>query len=80
MKEEGIPWPGWHDFRHGLATSLYELGADGKTRQSILRRAMTENVYTQPVSEVSKAAMAQVERAFNVKLKQALSKKRRSKR
>ena len=74
LKEENIPWCGWHGFRRGLATTLYELGIDGKTRQSILRHAniaVTENIYTKPVSEVSKTAMAKVERAFNAKLKSA---------
>jgi integrase len=72
LKEANTPWCGWHGFRRGLATSLYELGVDGKTRQSILRHAnisMTENVYTKPVSKISKAAMAKVEKAFNAKLK-----------
>src|SRR6202030_4718165 len=64
LKEKNIPWCGWHGFRRGLATTLYELGVDGKTRQSILRHAniaITENIYTKPVSEVSKAAMKKVE-------------------
>ncbi len=72
LKKNNILWCGWHGFRRGLATTLYELGVDGKTRQSILRHAniaMTENVYTKPVSEVSKAAMVKVEKAFNAKLK-----------
>jgi integrase len=67
-----IPWCGWHGFRRGLSTTLYELGTEAKTRQAILRHAniqITENVYTQPVSEVSRAAMAKVEKAFNAKLK-----------
>jgi integrase len=77
LKKENIPWCGWHGFRRGLATSLYRMGVDGKTRQSILRHAniqITENIYTKPVSEVSKRAMAKVERAFNTKLKAARKK------
>src|SRR5579872_1564519 len=77
LKKENIPWCGWHGFRRGLATTLYKLGVDGKTRQSILRHAniqITENIYTKPVSEVSKTAMAKVERAFNGKLKAARNK------
>jgi hypothetical protein len=53
------------------------MGVEGKTRQSILRHAniqITENIYTKPVSEVSKRAMAKVERAFNTKLKAARKK------
>jgi len=62
-----ITWCGWHGFRRGLATTLYALGTEAKTRQAILRHAniqVTENIYTQPVSKVSKAAMAKVENAF----------------
>ncbi len=78
LKTTSIPWCGWHGFRRGLATTLYKLGVAGKTRQSILRHsniAVTENIYTQPVSEVSKAAMEKVERAFAAKLKAARRKK-----
>ena len=74
LRKKNIAWCGWHGFRRGLATSLYRMGVDGKTRQSILRHAniqITENIYTKPVSAVSKKAMAKVERAFNTKLKAA---------
>ena len=83
LKKENIPWCGWHGFRRGLATTLYKLGVDGKTRQSIFRHAniqITENIYTKPVSEVSKAAMAKVEKAFNTKLKAARKRKALGKR
>lgn len=74
LREADIEWCGWHGFRRGLATTLYSLGVEAKTRQSILRHAniqVTENIYTQPVSKISKAAMAKVEKAFNTKLKAA---------
>ena len=74
LRKEKIKWCGLHGFRRGLATTLYSLGVDAKTRQSILRHAniqVTENIYTQPVSEVSKAAMSKVEKAFKAKLKVA---------
>jgi integrase len=32
-------WSGWHGFRRGLATNLYELGEDETTIQAILRHA-----------------------------------------
>jgi integrase len=69
-----IPWCGWHGFRRGLATTLYELGEDAKTRQAILRHAhvrVTEDYYTKPVSARSRKAMNKVESAFNIKLKAA---------
>lgn len=79
LSKKGIPWCGWHGFRRGLATALYELGTEAKTRQAILRHAniqVTENIYTKPVSEVSKAAMAKVENAFSTKLKAAARKRK----
>jgi integrase len=39
LKEANIPWCGWHGFRRGLATTLYELGTEARTRQAILRHA-----------------------------------------
>jgi integrase len=35
----GLPWYGWHGFRHGIASNLYALGADDKVVQRILRHA-----------------------------------------
>lgn len=29
----GLEWYGWHDFRRGIASNLYELGADEKVVQ-----------------------------------------------
>ena len=76
LKAKNIPWCGWHGFRRGLATTLYELGTEAKTRQAILRHAdvsVTEKHYTKTVDAVSRAAMAKVEKAFAEKLKKARS-------
>ena len=35
----GLPWYGWHGFRRGVASNLYELGANEKIVQRILRHA-----------------------------------------
>ena len=35
----GVGWYGWHGFRRGMASNLYELGADEKVVQRILRHA-----------------------------------------
>jgi integrase len=35
----GLPWYGWHGFRRGIASNLYELGANEKIVQRILRHA-----------------------------------------
>jgi integrase len=32
-------WQGWHSFRRGLASNLYQLGVQGKTIQEVLRHA-----------------------------------------
>ena len=40
LKAAGVQcWSGWHGFRRGLATNLYELGEDETTIQAILRHA-----------------------------------------
>jgi integrase len=72
LAKEGIEWCGWHGFRRGLATTLYQLGTEAKTRQAILRHAnvtVTEQHYTKPVSAVSQKAMRKVQAAFKAKLK-----------
>ena len=35
----GLPWYGWHGFRRGIASNLYELGANDKIVQCVLRHA-----------------------------------------
>jgi integrase len=72
LKKKGIPWCGWHGFRRGLATNLYELGVEAKTRQAILRHAdvsVTEKHYVKPVSEVSAAAMRKFQDVLKAKMK-----------
>lgn len=39
VKAIGLPWYGWHGFRRGIASNLYELGANDKIVQRILRHA-----------------------------------------
>ena len=34
-----LPWYGWHAFRRGLASNLYEIGAQDKVVQRILRHS-----------------------------------------
>lgn len=72
LKKANIPWPGWHGFRRGLSTTLYELGTEAKTRQTILRHAnvsVTEQHYTKSVDSVSRAAMRKVQKALAAKMK-----------
>jgi integrase len=74
LKKKNMPWPGWHGFRRGLSTTLYELGTDAKTRQAILRHAdvnVTERHYTKSVDAISQAAMKKVQKALAAKIKKA---------
>jgi hypothetical protein len=34
-----LEWYGWHGFRRGIASNLYELGASEKSAERILRHA-----------------------------------------
>jgi integrase len=80
LKKANIPWCGWHGFRRGIATTLYELGADAKTRQGILRHAdvnVTERHYTKRVDAVSRAAMRKVGKVLAAKLKKTRSRRGR---
>jgi integrase len=78
LAKKGIPWSGWHGFRRGLATLLYELGTEAKTRQAILRHAdmgVTERHYTKTVDAVSITAMRKVQKVAAPKLKKLLNAK-----
>jgi integrase len=62
-------WSGWHGFRRGLATNLYELGEKESTIQSILRHAdvkTTRRHYIKKivVSKESKQAMNRLGQVF----------------
>jgi integrase len=80
LENKRISWCGWHGFRRGLATNLYELGVEAKTRQAILRHAdvsVTEKHYVKPVSEVSAAAMAKFQGVLKAKQKARADEKRK---
>ena len=61
-------WHGWHAFRRGLATNLYELGVPAEVAQLILRHAnvsTTREHYLMLESRgKSAAAMRKLERAL----------------
>jgi integrase len=62
-------WSGWHGFRRGLATNLYELGEDETTIQAILRHAdvkTTRRHYIKKnvVTKESKQAMNRLAQVF----------------
>ncbi len=67
LKKAKIEWTGWHGFRRGLATTLYELGVPDKVIQAILRHAnvaVTMKHYVKTSSAQSQAAMQQLDEAF----------------
>jgi len=60
LKEAGFEWHGWHAFRRGLATNLYQLGVPDKTIQAILRHSnlsTTMNTYVKSAPADAIAAM-----------------------
>ena len=62
-----IPWSGWHGFRRGLASTLYELGVKDKVIQQILRHAsveVTRKHYIKTNTAQSDAAMKKLGDAF----------------
>jgi hypothetical protein len=57
-------WHGFHAFRRGLATSLYDLGVDDFMIQQVLRQADVETTrrhYIKALPAQSVAAMAKLE-------------------
>ncbi len=60
----GLEWYGWHGFRRGIASNLYELGADEKVVQRILRHAkshVTKDRYIKAFDPAVLAAMKKLE-------------------
>jgi integrase len=67
LEKAGLPWYGWHAFRHGVGTNLRDLGVDVLTVSNILRHgdtSVTEQFYINPVSPTAKAGMKKLEKAF----------------
>jgi integrase len=60
----GLEWYGWHGFRRGIASNLYELGANDKVVQRILRHAkphITRERYIKAFDPAVLAAMRSLE-------------------
>lgn len=67
MKSAGLKWYGWHAFRRGVASNLFQLGVDDLTVQRILRHSkvqVTRERYIKVRDERVEAAMAQFENAI----------------
>ena len=59
-----LEWYGWHGFRRGVASNLYELGANDKVVQRILRHAkphVTKERYIKAFDSAVLAAMKSLE-------------------
>ena len=60
----GLEWYGWHGFRRGVASNLYELGADEKIVQRVLRHAkahVTKDRYIKAFDPAVLVAMKKME-------------------
>ncbi len=65
----GVGWYGWHGFRRAIASNLYELGADEKVVQRILRHAkahVTKDRYIKAFDPAVVAAMKKLEATLDV--------------
>src|SRR5215472_1844276 len=68
IKSIGMDWYGWHGFRRGIASNLYELGADEKVVQRILRHAkshVTKDRYIKAFDPAVLAAMRKLETSLD---------------
>ncbi|HXY03481.1 MAG TPA: site-specific integrase [Terriglobales bacterium] len=64
IEKLGLEWYGWHGFRRGVASNLYELGADEKIVQRVLRHAkahVTKDRYIKAFDPAVIAAMKKME-------------------
>jgi hypothetical protein len=58
----GLEWYGWHGFRRGIASNLYELGADEKIVQRVLRHAKTHVTKDRYIKAFDPAVLAAMKR------------------
>jgi integrase len=64
LKKAKLQWCGWHAFRRGLATVLYDQAVSDLTIQAILRHSnvtVTRNCYIKRLPRQSEAAMRTLE-------------------
>ena len=64
-----LKWYGWHGFRRGIASNLYELGANDKVVQRILRHAkphVTKERYIKAFDPAVLAAMKSLETSLDM--------------
>jgi len=64
-------WKGWHAFRRGIASNLFDLGCDDLTVQRILRHSkvqVTREHYIQVRDAKVDAAMAQLQQKIDQRI------------
>jgi integrase len=64
-----LEWHGWHGFRRGIASNFYELGANDKVVQRILRHAkphVTKERYIKAFDPAVLAAMKSLETSLDM--------------
>ena len=64
-----LEWYGWHGFRRGIASNLYELGANDKVVQRVLRHAkphVTKERYIKAFDPAVLAAMKNLETTLDM--------------
>ena len=69
MRAIGPPWYGWHGFRRGIASNLYELGANEKIVQRVLRHAnphVTKDRYIKAFDPAVLEAMRRMQATLDV--------------
>ncbi|HYY72889.1 MAG TPA: tyrosine-type recombinase/integrase [Candidatus Bathyarchaeia archaeon] len=69
VEAAGLPWYGWHGFRRGIASNLYELGANDKIVQRILRHAkphVTKERYIKAFDPAVLEAMQRMQATLDV--------------
>ena len=68
IKSIALDWYGWHGFRRGIASNLYDLAADEKVVQRILRHAkphVTKERYIKTFDPTVLAAMRKLETSLD---------------
>jgi integrase len=78
-KKVGLKWKGWHAFRRGLASNLFELGCDDVVVQRILRHArvtVTRDHYIKVRDPRVEDAMSRLSSAVTKSKEQGASKER----
>jgi integrase len=75
-----VQWAGWHSFRRGLGTNLYELGVPDLTIQGILRHsnvATTQTYYIKKREAAGVEAMKRLQKKIRQRSSRTIGKKRR---